>query len=87
MSKDQHGCRYMQRKLDDGDPAQISAIFAETCPHIVELMTGPFAKTTPWYIQSHPSLDTAPFPPLHNLTTPPRLPADSKPKRLGHHLW
>ena len=44
MSKDQHGCRYMQRKLEDGDPAHISAIFAETCPHIIELMTDPFGN-------------------------------------------
>jgi len=44
MSKDQHGCRYMQRKLEDGDPAQISAIFTETCPHIIELMTDPFGN-------------------------------------------
>ena len=44
MSKDQHGCRYMQRKLEDGNPAHIEAIFTETCPHIVELMTDPFGN-------------------------------------------
>lgn len=44
MSKDQHGCRYMQRKLEDGNPAHIEAIFVETCPHIIELMTDPFGN-------------------------------------------
>lgn len=44
MSKDQHGCRYMQRKLEDGPPGHIEIIFAETCPHIIELMTDPFGN-------------------------------------------
>lgn len=44
MSKDQHGCRYMQRKLEDGAPGHIEIIFSETCPHIVELMTDPFGN-------------------------------------------
>ena len=44
MSKDQHGCRYMQRKLEEGDPAHISAIFGETCPHFIEFMTDPFGN-------------------------------------------
>lgn len=44
MSKDQHGCRYMQRKLEDGASGHIEIIFAETCPHIIELMTDPFGN-------------------------------------------
>lgn len=44
MSKDQHGCRYMQRKLEDGAPGHIEIIFSETCPHIIELMTDPFGN-------------------------------------------
>lgn len=44
MSKDQHGCRYMQRKLEDGAPGHIEAIFKETYPHIIELMTDPFGN-------------------------------------------
>jgi len=44
MSKDQHGCRYMQRKLEDGAPGHVEAIFNETCPHIIELMTDPFGN-------------------------------------------
>jgi len=44
LCKDQHGCRYLQRKLEDGDPEHIQAIFVETCPHIIELMTDPFGN-------------------------------------------
>ena len=40
VCKDQHGCRYLQRKLEEKNPENIQAIFAETCPHIAELMTG-----------------------------------------------
>ena len=44
LCKDQHGCRYLQRKLEDGDDEHIQAIFVETCPHIIELMTDPFGN-------------------------------------------
>ena len=44
LCKDQHGCRYLQRKLEDGDDENIQAIFVETCPHIIELMTDPFGN-------------------------------------------
>ena len=44
MCKDQHGCRYMQRKLEDGNAEHIQLIFLETCPHIIELMTDPFGN-------------------------------------------
>ena len=44
MSKDQHGCRYMQRKLEEGNAAHTQIIFTETCPHIIELMTDPFGN-------------------------------------------
>ncbi|KAL2421722.1 Pumilio domain-containing protein C6G9.14 [Exophiala dermatitidis] len=44
LCKDQHGCRYLQRKLEDGNEEHIQAIFAETCPHIIELMTDPFGN-------------------------------------------
>ena len=40
LCKDQHGCRYLQRKLEENNAEQIQAIFVETRPHIVELMTG-----------------------------------------------
>jgi Pumilio-family RNA binding repeat len=45
LCKDQHGCRYLQRKLEDGNAEQTQAIFMETRPHIVELMTGTFCST------------------------------------------
>lgn len=44
MCKDQHGCRYMQRKLEEGNAEHIQLIFLETCPHIIELMTDPFGN-------------------------------------------
>lgn len=44
LCKDQHGCRYLQRKLEDGQPDHVQMIFQETCPHIVELMTDPFGN-------------------------------------------
>ena len=40
VCKDQHGCRYLQRKLEEKNAENTQAIFAETCPHIAELMTG-----------------------------------------------
>jgi hypothetical protein len=42
LCKDQHGCRYLQRKLEENNAEQTQAIFLETRPHIVELMTGKF---------------------------------------------
>ena len=44
LCKDQHGCRFLQRKLEDGDADQIAFIFTETFPYIVELMTDPFGN-------------------------------------------
>ncbi|KAJ5716846.1 Armadillo-like helical [Penicillium malachiteum] len=44
MCKDQHGCRYLQRKLEDQDPDQVEIIFNETHMHVVELMTDPFGN-------------------------------------------
>jgi len=44
LCKDQHGCRYLQRKLEDGNAEHIQSIFIETCPHIIELMTDPFGN-------------------------------------------
>ena len=40
LCKDQHGCRYLQKKLEDRDPEQVHLIFIETNQHVVELMTG-----------------------------------------------
>ncbi|EMR09745.1 hypothetical protein PNEG_01930 [Pneumocystis murina B123] len=44
LCKDQHGCRYLQKKLEERDPRRTSIIFMETYPHAVELMTDPFGN-------------------------------------------
>ncbi len=44
LCKDQHGCRYLQRKLEEGDPAHRDMIFRETYGHFPELMTDPFGN-------------------------------------------
>ena len=40
LCKDQHGCRQLQRKLEDRDPESMRIIFQQTSLHIIELMTG-----------------------------------------------
>lgn len=40
LCKDQHGCRYLQRKLEEQNPENVQLIFSETYAHVVELMTG-----------------------------------------------
>lgn len=40
LCKDQHGCRYLQKKLEERDPEHVHLIFVETNQHVVELMTG-----------------------------------------------
>jgi hypothetical protein len=40
LCKDQHGCRYLQRKIEEGNKTHIEMIFTETKDHIVDLMTG-----------------------------------------------
>lgn len=42
LCKDQHGCRYLQRKLEERLPESVEMIFNETNMHVVELMTGKF---------------------------------------------
>ncbi|WJZ88413.1 hypothetical protein VitviT2T_007714 [Vitis vinifera] len=44
MSKDQNGCRFLQRKFTDGSPEDVQKIFLEIIDHIVELMTDPFGN-------------------------------------------
>ena len=44
LCKDQHGCRYLQKKLEEGDPAHRDMIFHETYGHFPELMTDPFGN-------------------------------------------
>ena len=40
LCKDQHGCRYLQKKLEERNPEHAQLIFVETHQHVVELMTG-----------------------------------------------
>lgn len=40
LCKDQHGCRYLQKRLDERNPASVDIIFAETYMHVAELMIG-----------------------------------------------
>lgn len=40
LCKDQHGCRYLQRKLEERNPEHVQMIFNEIRVHVVELMTG-----------------------------------------------
>ncbi|TQB70938.1 mRNA binding protein puf3 [Monascus purpureus] len=44
LCKDQHGCRYLQRKLEEQNPENVQIIFNETYRHVVELMTDPFGN-------------------------------------------
>ncbi|XP_068649784.1 uncharacterized protein [Aristolochia californica] len=44
MAKDQHGCRFLQRKFTEGTPEDVQKIFIEIVDHIVELMTDPFGN-------------------------------------------
>lgn len=40
LCKDQHGCRYLQRKLEERNKDHMQLIFNETYMHVIELMTG-----------------------------------------------
>ncbi|CAL1696764.1 unnamed protein product [Somion occarium] len=44
LCKDQHGCRYLQKKLEEGVPEHRDMIFRETFSHFAELMTDPFGN-------------------------------------------
>ena len=44
LCKDQHGCRYLQKKLEEGDTTHRDMIFRETFGHFPELMTDPFGN-------------------------------------------
>ena len=42
LCKDQHGCRYLQKKLEEGVPEHRDMIFRETFGHFADLMTGKY---------------------------------------------
>ncbi|PHH66643.1 hypothetical protein CDD81_6480 [Ophiocordyceps australis] len=44
LCKDQYGCRYLQRKLEERNPEQINFIWLETNQHVIELMMDPFGN-------------------------------------------
>ncbi|CAM6033250.1 unnamed protein product [Sphagnum compactum] len=44
IAKDQHGCRFLQKKFDEGGPEDVEKIFHEIISHITELMKDPFGN-------------------------------------------
>lgn len=44
LCKDQHGCRFLQKQLENRNPDHIHMIWLETCSHVIELMTDPFGN-------------------------------------------
>ena len=44
LCTDQNGCRYLQKKLEEGSQDNIQIIFEETKDHMVDLMTDPFGN-------------------------------------------
>lgn len=44
LCKDQHGCRFLQRKLEEGNPQHRDMIFAEVYPHFADLMVDSFGN-------------------------------------------
>lgn len=44
LCKDQHGCRYLQKKLEESTPEHRDMIFRETFGHFAELMIDPFGN-------------------------------------------
>ncbi|UKZ82085.1 hypothetical protein TrVFT333_009869 [Trichoderma virens FT-333] len=44
LCKDQHGCRYLQKKLEEREGDQVHMIWLETNQHVIELMTDPFGN-------------------------------------------
>lgn len=44
IAQDQNGCRFLQKKFDEGGPAAISQVFDEILGSILTLMTDPFGN-------------------------------------------
>jgi len=44
MCLDQHGCRFLQKELEDNDLSKRDIIFNEVIPHIADLMSDPFGN-------------------------------------------
>jgi hypothetical protein len=52
LCKDQHGCRYLQKKLEEGVPEHRDMIFRETFGHFADLMTGKCSYHSPQTVLS-----------------------------------
>lgn len=44
LCKDQHGCRFLQRKLEERNEKTVQVIFDEVKEHMIELMVDPFGN-------------------------------------------
>ena len=44
VAKDQNGCRFLQRKFDEGGAASIGAVLPEVLENLVDLMMDPFGN-------------------------------------------
>ena len=44
VAKDQNGCRYLQRKFEEGGAAAIGTVFPEVLENLIELMIDPFGN-------------------------------------------
>jgi hypothetical protein len=54
LCKDQHGCRYLQKKLEEEVPEHRDMIFRETYGHFPELMTGTSRESSPGHLLTLP---------------------------------
>lgn len=44
VAKDQNGCRFLQRKFDEGGASAIAQVFPEILDSLIDLMTDPFGN-------------------------------------------
>jgi hypothetical protein len=44
LARDQHGCRFLQRKFDEGGAAAVTLVFDEVLDQVVDLMVDPFGN-------------------------------------------
>ena len=54
MCKDQHGCRYLQKKLEESVPEHCNMIFRAMFSHFVDLMTGESFSNKSLDVGRHP---------------------------------
>jgi hypothetical protein len=44
LARDQHGCRFLQRKFEEGGAAAVETVFEEVLDQLVDLMVDPFGN-------------------------------------------